>query len=755
MILNIKLKNFKAHKNREFNFSNKTLILGENGTGKSSIFHAIVYGLFGNSALKYIKSTKISNLIREFSSESEIVLKIKNDDNIYEIRRILRKDGNSYATLSLGDSILATSQSLVDKKIKEIFNINRVSKVLDTLYIPQGDLGKFILQSGTKNLTSLIEKLFDLDYYSTMLEAIKRVIKDLLIEIEKINTAIYQKEKEISKFKKIYGNTSIEELEKMVEEYNAIFSKYNTLQQIYNKLITLKKQINYELIKKEYQILKDINIIKEKVENLEEEKSKLLAEIKSLDIKSVDTELLKYSISDLSKMKQDIEAELQDFSKEDVKIQILQLQQKINIITQFKKLHVNEDEINQLEEEITKIQSDISMINSKIQEISKILEVIKEKKLEKCPVCGKNLSLEDIEKIRENKILELEELKKKRINLIKDLKNKESLLRSLKVEYNKYLALKSRMEEEGIPLEDIEDKLKILEQDLNEKRDLLNKFEQLERITSTINYLLKKDLQKELDKINTELQKLKRELFNKQTLIEKINLSKSLLNEYNRELRNSGYKSEEDLKNNLDTLSKHMEKYKGINQREISLYKIHLAELEDMKEKLQQLKRNYKNLSTLQSVLEKFIASYRKKVANKLSYTFNYFFKRLYKYPDIKEIKLEIKYERQEWKFYIYVMKDIDGKLVWREIKEANLSGGQIKILDLAFRLALAKVLNLNFYTLMLDEPTESLDENVRYSLAELLDSLKEYQIILCTHDELFKDKMSGSVIILSRNQNS
>jgi len=38
-----------------------------------------------------------------------------------------------------------------------------------------------------------------------------------------------------------------------------------------------------------------------------------------------------------------------------------------------------------------------------------------------------------------------------------------------------------------------------------------------------------------------------------------------------------------------------------------------------------------------------------------------------------------------------------------------------------------------------LDEPTESLDENIRLSLAQLISSLDNYQIILCTHDDLFK----------------
>ncbi|WP_231434119.1 hypothetical protein [Candidatus Nanopusillus massiliensis] len=46
--------------------------------------------------------------------------------------------------------------------------------------------------------------------------------------------------------------------------------------------------------------------------------------------------------------------------------------------------------------------------------------------------------------------------------------------------------------------------------------------------------------------------------------------------------------------------------------------------------------------------------------------------------------------------------------------------------------------LNLNINILLLDEPTKALDENMRLSLAQVISSLNNYQVILCTHDDLF-----------------
>ena len=125
----------------------------------------------------------------------------------------------------------------------------------------------------------------------------------------------------------------------------------------------------------------------------------------------------------------------------------------------------------------------------------------------------------------------------------------------------------------------------------------------------------------------------------------------------------------------------------------------------------------------------------------------------MYRYQDIIDVGIDIKESKvkDEKLFYIYIIKNIDGKSIKKYIDEAGLSGGQIKILDLALRLAIASILNLNISVLLLDEPTESLDENIRLSLAQLISGLDNYQIILCTHDDLFKDNVEGKIIEIKR----
>lgn len=47
ILKSIEIRNFRGHRDLTVNFSEKTLISGENATGKSTVFDAFVWLLFG------------------------------------------------------------------------------------------------------------------------------------------------------------------------------------------------------------------------------------------------------------------------------------------------------------------------------------------------------------------------------------------------------------------------------------------------------------------------------------------------------------------------------------------------------------------------------------------------------------------------------------------------------------------------------------------------------------------------------------
>jgi len=203
----------------------------------------------------------------------------------------------------------------------------------------------------------------------------------------------------------------------------------------------------------------------------------------------------------------------------------------------------------------------------------------------------------------------------------------------------------------------------------------------------------------------------------------------------------------------INELDKEIKKYENLKPELIKNYKEKLNIYNNINEKLKNIGKNINNLRSLYNVLLKYIEVNREKLSKNLENAFRFYFKKLYRYQDIIDVGIDIKESKvkDEKLFYIYIIKNIDGKSIKKYIDEAGLSGGQIKILDLALRLAIASILNLNISVLLLDEPTESLDENIRLSLAQLISSLDNYQIILCTHDDLFKDNVEGKIIEIKR----
>ena len=751
IIEKIVLENFKIHKNKELEFQDKNLIIGENGTGKSSIFHAIIFALFGDRGKEYLNIYRLSNLIREFSSTAKVKIFLIDRDKKYIVERYISIGEGSNTAIREGNNILATGVEAVRKKLYEILKINKENKILDVLYIPQGELGKYIKLSGTKELTKLLESLFDLDFYTAMLEVVKKVTKDLSEEYTQLSDRIVQKEKDINKFKSIYGEKTIEELEKLAEEYEKLYSEYKNLKEKYSKIRALYDTIDFELIRKKEEIYNKL-LEKEKIIKEQEEIIiKLKSEKSGLEYKKIHEDLIKKSLEELEKIKLNLEKKIKDVDKKDLEIKIKELEKMLSIINQYEMLIGIDREYENKNNILKDLDVKIKILQARLDDIRKTIDLLSKKEINKCPVCGKELEEREVNELIKKHNEELNKNEKELRYLQEQYKKLKQEVKDLEYKYNKFNTLINILKENNINLDSLDNEKHNIMRKLVDISEKIKDIEEYDRVKDAINYIKSKNIEESIKLLEENVRKIREEYNNILSLYKKIELMEENLNKVNKILTELGYSNIIDLENKIKSMEIELEKYKGINIREIELYRLHLKELKDLKEKLKKIKYYMNNLIALKTILEKFILQYRKTIAKKLSASFNYYFKKLYRYSDIKEVKCEVKYEREEWKLHIYVKKVIDEKELWKDIKEANLSGGQIKILDLAFRLALAHIIKPNFKVLMLDEPTESLDENMRYALAELLDSLEGYQIILCTHDELFKEKMQGKVFVFSR----
>ena len=82
IIKGITIKNFKSHKYTELSFNKGiTTIIGHNGSGKSSIFEAMSFALYGKA------DGRIRDLIKKDSGMFSINLSFELRDNSYNVFR--------------------------------------------------------------------------------------------------------------------------------------------------------------------------------------------------------------------------------------------------------------------------------------------------------------------------------------------------------------------------------------------------------------------------------------------------------------------------------------------------------------------------------------------------------------------------------------------------------------------------------------------------------------------------------------------
>ena len=150
------LTNFKSHQHNIINFnSGVTLIIGENGAGKSTILEAISYALY-----KKYTGDKIDDLIRTNQNTMTVTLTFISNGTEYTITR-KRTNQQTKATLQKQGTTIAEGDKTVNQHIQEILDMDS-ELFLNTTYIRQGEIANLISKSPAER-KQLIAKLLKLE----------------------------------------------------------------------------------------------------------------------------------------------------------------------------------------------------------------------------------------------------------------------------------------------------------------------------------------------------------------------------------------------------------------------------------------------------------------------------------------------------------------------------------------------------------------------------------------------------------------
>ena len=157
------------------------LITGDTGAGKTTIFDAIVFALYGSASGKNREPSMLRSQYADPQTPTEVTLTFTHQGKIYTIKRNpeyerpkLRGEGmakqKAEATLSLPDRDITRPKD-VDNAIRDLLGIDR-EQFMQIAMIAQGDFMKLLL-APTEERQKIFRNIFKTDRFRTLQETLK------------------------------------------------------------------------------------------------------------------------------------------------------------------------------------------------------------------------------------------------------------------------------------------------------------------------------------------------------------------------------------------------------------------------------------------------------------------------------------------------------------------------------------------------------------------------------------------------------
>lgn len=419
-IKRIKLENIRSYENEEIVFQDGSILLaGDIGAGKSTILLAIEFALFGLQP-----GQRGTGLLRNGKEEGRVILEIEVDGKSVSLERGLERGksvSQSYSSVTIDNEKKEMSVTELKNFVLSLLSypkeFEKKTNILYkfTVYTPQEEMKQIILEDSELRLNTL-RYVFGVDKYkrirenaqafcSKMREEIREK-KAQIGNIESLREELEIKKKNISNIsERIEENKKILELKKkekedIEKEISNIEDRINEKRKLESEvektkiMLVGKKDIINSLSKDQEKLERDLSqkiefnesflsdcikqketgSIDEKKKN--EEYSRILAEMKSLEIKNWDLEEKKIRIEKLDRCPTCLQ-DVQEVYKKNIFLNF-----ESEITENKKKIIAFNDKKLSLSREIEEIRKNQKQLEDKISEqrIIKIkLESMKEK----------------------------------------------------------------------------------------------------------------------------------------------------------------------------------------------------------------------------------------------------------------------------------------------------------------------------------------------------------------------------------------
>ena len=438
----VRWKNFLSTGNQfteiELDRNETTLIIGENGAGKSTVLDALCFALFGKP-FRTISKSQLVNTVNAMETVVEIEFSIASrkykivrgiKPNVFEIWQndvMLNQEANS-----------RDYQKILEQQILKL-NYRSFTQVVilgSSTFVP-------FMQLKARFRREVVEDLLDIKIFSMMNALIKQRLKDLVGELQEIEYKY-----KLSSEKIVMQEAYIEDIKK-------------------NKDVIVKEKENdYEFN------AKSLDEKRNKKTELEETNKKLYQSVEDqINIESKDMKLkdLRSTLTEKQKEKDRMIAFFEKHNDCPVCTQDIPKDFKSQMIT------TKETERKEIADGLSKMEEELIKTETRLDEIKNITNDIQSNSIE---IASLNTSIQELEKWNVRLDSEIKELEKSAIN-----NTDEEKLRILKDEYDLVEKQRKDLKEEKVykeaskaMLQDTGIKTKIIKQYLPIMNQLINKY---------------------------------------------------------------------------------------------------------------------------------------------------------------------------------------------------------------------------------------------------------------------------------------
>jgi exonuclease SbcC len=195
----LKLYNFKSHEHTVISFDKGiSVIVGENGAGKSTILEAISFALF-----KQHTGKKIDDLVRNNVNSMSVELEFSSNNRDYKIVRVKKSNLKSSLfkrTSSEGGYVhVCTGDREVANEIRQILDIDS-DLFLNAIYIRQGEIAELVDKTPAEK-KQLIGKLLGIDSLEKSWKNLLPFITDYETQLAELKGKLYNSSELIESYK--------------------------------------------------------------------------------------------------------------------------------------------------------------------------------------------------------------------------------------------------------------------------------------------------------------------------------------------------------------------------------------------------------------------------------------------------------------------------------------------------------------------------------------------------------------------------